>query len=147
MRFDEAIKSYGFNQNIDEPCVYKYIKQKKVVFLVLCVDDILPTGNDVGLLTNVKKWLDNQIKMKDLGEASYVLGFNLFKIARTGCWHCLKHRTKVLNLKEIVHQGNVAALKITSKNKHDDPFTKSLLAKSFEGHLEGLGLRDMSHLL
>ena len=47
LRFDETIKIYGFEQNVDEPCVYKYIKQKKVVFLVLYVDDILLIENDV----------------------------------------------------------------------------------------------------
>ena len=25
MRFDTAVKSYGFEQNVDEPCVYKRI--------------------------------------------------------------------------------------------------------------------------
>ena len=29
--FDETIKMYGFEKNVDEPCVYKYIKEKKVV--------------------------------------------------------------------------------------------------------------------
>ena len=47
MCFDETIKTYGFEQNVDEPCVYKYIKEKKVVFLVIYVDDILLIGNDV----------------------------------------------------------------------------------------------------
>ena len=47
MRFDDTIKTYGFVQNVDEPCVYKYIKEKKVAFLVLFVDDILLIGNDV----------------------------------------------------------------------------------------------------
>ena len=47
LRFDETIKTFGFEQNVDEPCVYKYIKETKVVFLVLCVDDILLIGNDI----------------------------------------------------------------------------------------------------
>ena len=34
IRFDEAIKSYGFDQNPDEPCVYKYIKDQRMVFLI-----------------------------------------------------------------------------------------------------------------
>ena len=50
-------------------------------------------------------------------------------------------------IREIVHRGDVAVLKIASKNNLADPFTKMLPAKSFEGHLEGLRLRDMSHLL
>ena len=52
--FDETIKTYGFEKNVDEPCVYKYIKEKKVVFLVLYVDDILVIRNDVEILSNVK---------------------------------------------------------------------------------------------
>ena len=35
IRFDDVIKTYGFEQNVDEPCVYKRIIDKKVVFLVL----------------------------------------------------------------------------------------------------------------
>ena len=79
IRFDEAVKTYGFDQNVDEPCVYKYIKDKRVVFLVLYVDDILLIVNNVELLSNIKMWLDNQFQMKDLGEASCVLGIQIFR--------------------------------------------------------------------
>ena len=79
LRFDETIKTYGFEQNVDEPCVYKYIKEKKVVFLVIYVDDILLIGNDVETLSNVKKWLAEQFQMKDLGEASYILGIQIIR--------------------------------------------------------------------
>ena len=37
--------------------------------------------------------------------------------------------------------------KIASADNLADPFTKSLATKVFEDHLEGMGLRDMSHLL
>ena len=74
IRFDEVIKTYGFEQNVDEPCVYKRIIDNKVVFLVLYVDDILLIGNDVGVLSNVNGWLASQFQMKDLGEVNYVLG-------------------------------------------------------------------------
>ena len=79
IRFDEAVKTYGFEQNVDEPCVYKYIKDKRVVFLILYVDDILLIGNNVELLSDIKKWLANQFQMKDLGEASCVLGIQIFR--------------------------------------------------------------------
>ena len=49
-----------------------------VAFLVLYVDDILLIGNDVGMLSTVKVWLANTFDMKDLGEASYILGIKLF---------------------------------------------------------------------
>ncbi|TYK09437.1 retrovirus-related pol polyprotein from transposon tnt 1-94 [Cucumis melo var. makuwa] len=35
IRFDTAIKSYGFDQIVDEPCVYKRIINNSVAFLVL----------------------------------------------------------------------------------------------------------------
>ena len=79
LHFDETIKTYGFEQNVNEPCVYKYIKEKKVVFLVLYVNDILLIGNDVETLSNVKKWLAEQFQMKDLGEASYILGIQIIR--------------------------------------------------------------------
>ncbi len=41
----------------------------------------------------------------------------------------------------------MSVTKIASAENLADPFTKTLSAKVFEGHLEGLGLRDMSHLL
>ena len=41
IRFDQAVKSFGFIQNSDEPCVYKKYEGKVVSFLILYDDDIL----------------------------------------------------------------------------------------------------------
>ena len=79
LHFDETVKTYGFEQNFDEPCVYKYMKEKKVVFLVLYVDDIVLIGNDVETLSNVKKWLTEQFQMKDLAEPSYILRIQIIR--------------------------------------------------------------------
>ena len=73
IKFDTAIKSYGFKHNVDEPCVYKRIVNSTVAFLVLYVDDILLIGNDVRFLTDIKHWLMTQFQMKDLREAQFVL--------------------------------------------------------------------------
>ncbi|KAA0054556.1 hypothetical protein E5676_scaffold519G00200 [Cucumis melo var. makuwa] len=69
----------SFDQNVDEPCVYKKINKGKATFLVLYVDDILLIGNDVGYLTIVKTWLAAQFQMKDLGEAQYVLDIQIIR--------------------------------------------------------------------
>ena len=57
LRFDEAIKEFGFLKNEDEPCVYKKTSGSTVVFLILYVDDILLIENDIPTLLNVKQWL------------------------------------------------------------------------------------------
>ena len=77
--FDSAIKKFGFIKNEDEPCVYKRVSGSIVVFLVLYVDDILLIGNDIPTLQTVKSWLGKSFSMKDLGEASYILGIMIYR--------------------------------------------------------------------
>ena len=57
IRFDQAIKTFGFDKSLDEPCVYKRIQGATVIFLVLYVDDIFLIENDVEVLSDVKGWL------------------------------------------------------------------------------------------
>ena len=46
---------------------------------MLYIDNILLIGNDIGLLSDVKKWLVKKFQMKDLGQASYVLGIQIIR--------------------------------------------------------------------
>ena len=57
--------------------MYKRRNENVVKFLILYVDDILLIGNDIETLSSVKVWLSNQFDMKDLGEASHILGIKL----------------------------------------------------------------------
>ena len=78
LRFDEAIKVFGFIKNKEEPCVCKKVSGSAIFFLVLYVDDILLIGNDIPALQNVKYWLGSFFSMKDLGEAIYVLNIKIY---------------------------------------------------------------------
>ena len=62
--FDETIKEFGFSQNLDEPCVYKKTSGSAVVFLVLCVDDVLlkETMSQYYNMPN-KHWLSKNFSM------------------------------------------------------------------------------------
>ena len=79
LRFDEIIRLSGFLKNSEESCVYKKASGSMVVFLILYVDDILIIGNDIGMMQGVKAYLCKNFSMKDLGEASYVLGIKLYR--------------------------------------------------------------------
>ena len=70
---------FGFVRNGEEPCIYKKINKSVVVFLVLYVDDILLIGDDVPAMQGIKVWLSSQFSMKDLGEASYILGMKIYR--------------------------------------------------------------------
>ena len=49
------------------------------MFLVLYVDDILLIGNNIPLMEDVKTSLRKSFSMKDLGEASYILGIKIYR--------------------------------------------------------------------
>ena len=50
-----------------------------VVFLILYVDDILLIGYDKESMNDIKDWLSRKFQMKDLGNASYVLGIKIIQ--------------------------------------------------------------------
>ncbi|KAL0457931.1 UNVERIFIED_CONTAM: Retrovirus-related Pol polyprotein from transposon RE1 [Sesamum latifolium] len=66
-------------KNDYDPCVYKKISGSSIAYLVLYVDDILLIGNDVKMLGDIKAWLSTQFSMKDMGEASYILGIKIYR--------------------------------------------------------------------
>ena len=43
------------------------------------MDDIILIGNDVSVLQSVKIWLSKNFSMKDLGEATYILGIKIYR--------------------------------------------------------------------
>ena len=69
----------GFKKNVKDNCVYAKFKNGKYIFLVLYVDDILLASSDVNLLLETKKFMSSKFDMKDLGEASFVLGIEIHR--------------------------------------------------------------------
>jgi hypothetical protein len=72
-----VVASFGFVENLVDECVYMKISGTNFIFLVLYVDDILLASTDKFLLQETKQFLSNNFDMKDLGEASYVLGIEI----------------------------------------------------------------------
>ena len=68
--------------NVEDNCVNTKFKNGKFIFLVLYVDDILLASSDVNLLLETKKFLFSKFDMKDLGEASFVLGIEIHRDRR-----------------------------------------------------------------
>ena len=60
-------------------CIYIKTTGGKFVILVLYVDDILLASSDKNILHETKGFLSSNFYMKDLGEASYVLGIEVHR--------------------------------------------------------------------
>ena len=55
------------------------VSGSKYIFLVLYVNDIFLATNDTDMLVETKQLLFNHFNMKDLGEASYILGIQVLR--------------------------------------------------------------------
>ncbi|RVW38606.1 Retrovirus-related Pol polyprotein from transposon TNT 1-94 [Vitis vinifera] len=78
-KFDQVITSFGFKENTVDLCIYLKFSGSKFIILVLYVDDILLASSDVGLLHETKRFLSSKFDMKDLGNASFVLGIQIHR--------------------------------------------------------------------
>ena len=72
------ITSFGFKENTVDQCIYLKFSGSKFIILVLYVDDILLASSDVELLHETKRFISSKFDMKDLGNASFVLGIQIY---------------------------------------------------------------------
>ena len=79
MKFNDTIVSFRFRENTVDRCIYLKVSVSKVIFLIMYVNDILLTSNDLRLLNETKKFLSSNFEMKDMGEVSYVIGIEIFR--------------------------------------------------------------------
>jgi hypothetical protein len=84
LKFDETIRSIGFKENEEDNCIYAKFRSRKFIFLILYLDDILLASSDVSLLLESKMFLFSNFDMKDLGEASFVIGIEIHRDRRKG---------------------------------------------------------------
>jgi hypothetical protein len=84
LKFDQIIRQFGFRENKRDNCIYAKFRGSKYIFLVLYVDDILLASNDKNMVLETKRFLTSKFEMKDLGEASYVLGIEIYRDRHNG---------------------------------------------------------------
>ena len=83
-RFGKVVKNLGYCQSqADHTMFYKHSREGKVAILIVYVDDIILTGDDIGELEILKKGLAKDFEIKDLGTLKYFLGME-FARSRDG---------------------------------------------------------------
>ncbi|GAU49932.1 hypothetical protein TSUD_408340 [Trifolium subterraneum] len=82
-KFDNLMVSNGFRLNESDNCIYYKCDGNICTIICLYVDDMLIFGSNLSAVNNVKSLLGNNFDMKDLGEASVILGI---KITRSEKW-------------------------------------------------------------
>jgi hypothetical protein len=79
LKFNDTITTFGFKENTIDRCIYLQVSGSKFIFFILYVDDILLASSDLGILHETKKFLYKNFEMKDMDEATYVIGIEIFR--------------------------------------------------------------------
>jgi hypothetical protein len=94
LKFDEVIKIFGFVKNQVDNCIYFKIKGTMFIILILYVYDILLASSDKNLLYDIEGFFSSNSDMKDIGDASYVLGIEIHR-HRTKGMHGLSQKAYI----------------------------------------------------
>ena len=76
-KFDETVLAFEFLVNESDKCVYYKVRGNECVIVCLYVDDILLFGTNIAIINETKSFLKRHFEMKDMGEASMILGIKL----------------------------------------------------------------------
>ena len=109
LTIDSYLGEIGFLPLKSDPCVHVYVSEDSkpttniaeglnnvAAILALYVDDVLLIGGDDAVLSMLKKKLTARFKMKDLGDASLVLGMEISRDLNCGTVSSHKHLTSGL---------------------------------------------------
>ncbi|KAL6342265.1 hypothetical protein AAG906_006890 [Vitis piasezkii] len=79
LKFHEILITFGFKENLVDQCIYLKISGSKICIIVLYVDDMLLTSNNMRMIFETKQFLSKNFDMKNIGEASYVIGIEIHR--------------------------------------------------------------------
>ena len=74
---DRKLGELGFTRLDAETCLYVFRNDGQVCFLVVYIDDLLLAATTWKFMDSIKAKLSASFKMRDLGEAKYILGIEI----------------------------------------------------------------------
>uniref|UniRef100_A0A2N9IYW1 Integrase catalytic domain-containing protein n=1 Tax=Fagus sylvatica TaxID=28930 RepID=A0A2N9IYW1_FAGSY len=76
-KFSSTISQHGFSASSYDSALFFRCSDHGITLLLLYVDDIIITGDDVQGIQDLKRFLGQHFEMKDLGPLSYFLGLEV----------------------------------------------------------------------
>ena len=85
-RFATSMKSMNYIQSQGDHTLFvKHSKDGKVIALIVYVDDIIVTGDDLEEMGRLKEKLAREFEIKDLGRLKYFLGIEVARSKERNC--------------------------------------------------------------
>ena len=79
LKFHKVLTKFDLKDNVIDQCVYLKISGSNIYIVVLYVDNILLASNNLEMIHKTKKFLTRNFEMKDLGEASFIIGIEIHR--------------------------------------------------------------------
>ncbi|CAM8925259.1 unnamed protein product [Rhodiola kirilowii] len=96
-KFSEAITDFGFQRSLNDYSLFTLKKGTDFLILLVYVDDVVITGTSSSLISDVKKYIHDLFRIKDLGLLKYFLGL---EVARSDAGIFLNQRKYAIELLE-----------------------------------------------
>lgn len=96
-RFTKSMKAFGYSQSNADHTLFLKKQQGKITALIVYVDDMVVTGNDVEERKALQSYLSKEFEMKDLGPLKFFLGI---EVSRSTKGIFLSQRKYTLDLLE-----------------------------------------------
>ena len=71
------MRKYGFQQSNSDHTLFLKHRVGKITALIVYVDDMIITGDDVEEISRLQEQLSTEFKMKNLGGLKYFLGIEV----------------------------------------------------------------------
>lgn len=86
-KFSSAIQNIWFLHSKADYSMFTQTRNQSFTVILLYVDDMIITGNDNVAIQDLKQFLSNSFKIKDLGPLKYFLGVEIAR-SKTGISFC-----------------------------------------------------------
>ncbi|XP_059630984.1 uncharacterized mitochondrial protein AtMg00810-like [Cornus florida] len=148
--FPSAIIQAGFHQSPNDNSLFVKRTTRGSTCLLLYVDDMIITGNDVSGITSLKTYLMRSFKMKDLGPLTYFLGLEISRSKAGVSIRQKKYAEDVLSLAHLTDSKLCdTPLELKAKLRKDDgsPLPDPTMHRRLVGSLIYLTMTrpDVSH--
>ncbi|RVW16345.1 Retrovirus-related Pol polyprotein from transposon RE1 [Vitis vinifera] len=129
--------------------LFVFTKKDDLIYLLLYVDDIILTGNNLALINRFISQLHSEFAVKDLGPLSYFLGLEVSYIPNGFFLSQVKYATDILARAQLLDSKPVPTPMIVSQRLSSEgtPFADPTLYRSLVGALQYLTITrpDLAH--